>query len=227
MFKLEPDADRLAVIGECMENYEVGDAEDEWPNNIISRHTVVYGDGTIARRGDVVEHEVDTQELALCQRLSAEIANLMSETPVGMGSESDERFHAFYIAAPVGATAPSVIDDELIRARFGGSLFPPVTITAEAFGENTVWWNEVSEDGAESEPSYFIAWRDMSAWFANQSEFVATAFVRIGDWRDLSGLPMESWPEGTVIAGACLPRLALGLTRRGSLAGLFGHVVQS
>jgi hypothetical protein len=29
------DPDRLAVIRECMENYDVGDADAEWPNNVI------------------------------------------------------------------------------------------------------------------------------------------------------------------------------------------------
>ena len=33
----EPDPDRLLVIRECMENYDVGSDDAEWPNNIISR----------------------------------------------------------------------------------------------------------------------------------------------------------------------------------------------
>lgn len=227
VLKAQPDPDRLAVISDCMENYELGEEDAEWSNNIISRRAVVYGDGTIARHGEAVSLAIDDAELALCRRLSREAAGLMDGVSVGMGSESDDRFRDFFIAAPVGAALPAAIDGALIRARFAETLFPPVTITAEPFAEDTVWWGEVAHDGAESEPAYFTPWRAMADWFRQQPEFVATAFVRIGDWRDLSRLPETSWPEGTVIAGACLPRLALGLTRKGSLAGLFGHAVHS
>ena len=36
-----PDDERKAVIAECTESYDVGDAGAEWPNNIISRRAVV------------------------------------------------------------------------------------------------------------------------------------------------------------------------------------------
>jgi hypothetical protein len=221
------DPNRLAVIGECMNNYNVGDADAEWPNNIISRRAVVYSDGTIARSADSVSHAVDAAELALCERLSDEVAQLMAGISVGMGSESDDVFRNFFIVALPGSAKPSVIDEALIRERFGGTLFPLVTITVEPFAENTVWWEEVALDGIESEASYFMPWQAMSAWFRQQSAFTATAFVRIGDKRELSGLPKASWPRGTVITGCVVPRLALGLTPNGSLAGLFGHVVQT
>jgi hypothetical protein len=115
------------------------------------------------------------------------------------------------------------IDEALIRARFGGTLFPPVTITVEPFAENTVWWREVAFDGAESDPGYFTPWQAMSAWFKQQSAFTATAF----DWQNLHHLPNESWPQDTMMAGSVLPRLALGLTHKGSFAGLFGYVAQT
>jgi hypothetical protein len=221
------DPNRLAVIGECMNNYNVGDADAEWPNTIMSRRAVVYSDGTIARSADSVSHAVDAAELALCERLSDEVAQLMAGISVGMGSESDDVFRNFFIVALPGSAKPSVIDEALIRERFGGTLFPLVTITVEPFAENTVWWEEVALDGVESEASYFMPWQAMSAWFRQQSAFTATAFVRIGDKRELSGLPKASWPRGTVITGCVVPRLALGLTPNGSLAGLFGHVVQT
>src|SRR5262249_14814389 len=119
----------------------------------------------------------------------------------------------------------SVIDESLIRERFGRTLFPPVTMTVEPFAENTVWWGEVAFDGAD--PDYFTPWQAMSAWFKRQSAFTATAFVRIGDENDLLRLPSASGPRGTAMTGSVLPRLALGLTHNGSLAGLFGYVVQT
>jgi hypothetical protein len=67
----------------------------------------------------------------------------------------------------------------------------------------------------------------MINWFQSRSEFLATVFVRIGDPLALGDLPREEWPEGTETTGCVLPRLALGLTRGGSLVGLFGYSVQT
>lgn len=126
MTQFNRDSDRLAVIRECMEHYEVGDPNAEWPNNIISRRTVAYGSGVIARQGDSVRHAVDPDELAICRRLSADAAKVMTGVAVGMGSESTDPFRAFFNAANVDEPAPNAITEDLIRARFGGTLFPLV-----------------------------------------------------------------------------------------------------
>lgn len=223
----EPDPERLAVIRECMEHYDVGEPEAEWPNNLVSRRAVVYGSGRIAREGDSVRHAVDPDELALCRRLAAEVAGLMAGVSVGMGSEADDEFLGFFIAGSAGEPAPSGIDEALIRSRFGGTIFPPATVSVEPLAEGTGWWAEVEEDGAESEAEYFVPWRAMVRWFRERPEFLSTAFVRIGDRVALWDLPREQWPAGTEITGCVLPRLALGLTHGGSLVGLFGHSVQT
>jgi hypothetical protein len=224
--ELRPDPARLAVIQECMENYDIGEANAEWPNNIISRHTVVYSDGTIARRNDAVSHAVDADELTLCERLSGEIVEIMSGVSIGMGSESDDTFNGFFIAAPVGSLPPSRIDEPLIRSRFGDTLFPPVTITVEPFSEEAPWWKEdiLFHGEEEIEPEDLIPWRSMNRWFNSQSAFVDRAFVRIGD-DELYRTDEDIWPNGTELTGSVLPRLALGLTHKGSLVGLFGYVV--
>ncbi|QVL30717.1 hypothetical protein KIH39_17905 [Telmatocola sphagniphila] len=221
-----PDPERLEVIRECMESYNVGDLKAEWPNNIISRQAVVYGSGVIARRSESIHHSVDPDELTLCRQLSAEAEKVMDETDVGMGSSSSDPFRGFFIAANVGESV-SKITEELVRAKFGNTLFPPVTITVEPLAESGVWWSEVEEDGSESDPEYFLPWREMIQWFRNRPEFVDTRFVRIGHDRDLWELPRKDYPEGTEITGCVLPRLALGLTRGGSLVGLFGYSVKS
>jgi hypothetical protein len=222
----EPDADRLAVIRECMESYGVGSATAEWPNNLISKQAVVYGSGRIARKGETVRHAVDPAELALCRRLSAEAAQLMAGVEVGMGSESGDEFKGFFVAANSDEPAPTKVTEELIRTTFGGTLFPPVNITVEPLTESGVWWSEVKEDGSESPPEYFQPWRKMMAWFRERPEFVATCFVRIGDDK-LWDLPPKSLPPGTEVTGCVRPRLVLGLTRGGSLIGLFGYSVQT
>ncbi len=44
--KLALSEERLKILSECMQNYDVGADTDEWPNNIISRFTSVYNDGS-------------------------------------------------------------------------------------------------------------------------------------------------------------------------------------
>ncbi|GGF46370.1 hypothetical protein GCM10007301_02330 [Azorhizobium oxalatiphilum] len=218
-----PDPERLAIIAACMDSYDVGEADAEWPNNIISRFAAVHGDGTIARQGEAVAHEVDAAEVALCAALAMEAAGLMGEAGVGMGSEADDPFRPFSVP---GGPAPA-IDEALVRARFGGTLFPQATLTVEPLAEDTVWWREVLADGEGMDDAYFAPWRAMMDWFRRNPAFVATAFVRIGDAQALYELPEAAYPPGTVITGCCLPRLALGLTPKGSLTGLFGHVVRT
>ena len=223
----EPDSELLAVIHECMAHYDIGDPDAQWPNNLISRKAVVYGSGLIAREGDAIRHAVDPVELALCHQLAAEVEELMMGVSVGMGSQSDDEFHGFFIAGSVGESVPSTIDETLIRSRFGGTIFPPATITIEPLTEGTSWWAAVEQDGEESEDDYFVTWRTMIQWFSVRPEFTSSAFVQIGDHRSLHNLPPEDWPEGTESPGCVLPRLAVGLTHGGSLIGLFGYSVQT
>ncbi|KAF1025288.1 MAG: hypothetical protein GAK29_02000 [Acinetobacter bereziniae] len=56
--KLELDHQKLAVLSECMQNYNVGSVEDEWPNNILSSFTQVYNDGTITKHPRILSHRV-------------------------------------------------------------------------------------------------------------------------------------------------------------------------
>ena len=43
----------LATLAPCMDRYDVGEADAEWPNNILSTLTVVHSTGQIARRGEL------------------------------------------------------------------------------------------------------------------------------------------------------------------------------
>lgn len=221
------DPNRLAILRECMEHYDVGDPGADWPNNVVSRRALAYHDGTIALADKAVVHDVDDAEVYLCERLSAEAVALMDGVSVGMGSEADSPFGAFFVAAPLGSVGPRSIDAEVIRRCFGGTLFPPVPITVEPLVEDTVWWTEIIEDGEGLEPGYIHPWQAMTAWFQQEPAFKHVAFVRVGSGRELARLAKDTYPPGTVMPGSVLPRLVLGLTHRGSLAGLFGQVVQS
>src|SRR5688500_664220 len=81
--QFEPDPVKRELLRACMENYDVGDAGAEWPNNIISRRAVVYGSGVIARSGDLVRHAVDPDELGLCRRLAREAEAVMAGIEIG------------------------------------------------------------------------------------------------------------------------------------------------
>src|SRR5436853_461425 len=70
--QFEPDPERLRPLTHCMALDSGSDPEGDWPYNILSRKTVVYGDGKIARAGEPVTHRVDPDELALCRRLAEE-----------------------------------------------------------------------------------------------------------------------------------------------------------
>ena len=227
-----PDDDRRAVIAECIETYDVGSPQDEWPNNLISTKAVVYASGRIARAGQSVRHAVDPAELALCRRLAAAAAGVMADAPVGMGSEDENFFRPFYVAANKGDAPTARITEQLIRDLFGGTIFPPATITVEPLAESGAWWREVmadyeDEDDDEERAQVLRPWRELIAWFRNTPEFRDTAFVRIGDYTALHELEPDQLPPGTEIVGCVLPRLAIGLTAAGSVAGVFGHTVQT
>ena len=227
----DPDSERLLVFQECMDCYDVGNLDDEWPNNIVSRSTVVYGTGVIARAGDPVEHRVDPEELDLCRRLAAEACRIMEGTDVGMGSCSDGPLREFYIAANVDDPMPDGIDAEYIRSKFGGTLFPLVTITVEPLAESGIWWSEVVEDGGGEEDEdideYLQPWRAMIAWFRGQSELTSPVFVRIGESNKLLEIPRDQYPPGTELTGCVLPRMAVGLSPHGSLVGICGYTVHA
>jgi hypothetical protein len=218
-------AAKLAVLAPCMNPDP--DADGEWPNNIISNRAVVHENGTIVRAGDALRHAVDPDELALCQTLARQAAAIMDGVEVGMGSESSARFGEFFVTAGVDGPRPERIDEDLVRTAFDGTIFPPATITVEPLKEAGIWWSDVLRDGEGQPDAYFAPWRAVMAWFARQEAFVDSAFVRIGDYGALLALDRSSYPEGTDSPGCVFPRLAIGLTRGGSVAGIFGHVVQT
>ena len=230
-FDLDPT--RLAPLRDCMDNYDIGDPNAEWPNNIISRKAVAYGSGVIARKGIPVVHNVAPSEFALCKRLASEVYALMSGVRVGMGSEADDTFHELFIVANVDGPTTEKIDETLIRSKFGNTIFPLATITVEPLEEAGVWWSEVLYDVSESDLVKHEAdlrpWREMIGWFHAEDELQDSAFVRIGEYELLSSMDFSDGdgPPGTELAPSVLPCLAIGLTRGGSIVGLIGYSVQT
>lgn len=227
------DSERFDVIRECTESYEVGSADADWPNNILSQHTVVYPSGIMARAGDAIAPEVDAAELELCRTLAAAAKDVIGDIPVGMDSESGDGFSPFFICNSPDAAIPTEITAELIRDRFGGTIFPPATITAEPLAASGLWWEEITEgaedleDEAETADDYLAAWHQLIDWFASHAQLSQATFVRIGDQEALEDLDPDEMPEGTEMPGSVMPRMAVALTQRGSLVGIFGYTVQT
>lgn len=111
------------MLRPCMENGGEEDGELDWPSNVLSCHTVVYGSGVIARRDAPIRHSVLADEWQLCRRLAVQALVPMQGEYVGLGSAGGDTLHEFFIAA-VGDPVPPHIDADLIRSRFGGTLLP-------------------------------------------------------------------------------------------------------
>ncbi|MGL5510557.1 MAG: hypothetical protein ACRDB1_13130 [Microcoleaceae cyanobacterium] len=224
-----PDPERLTVLAECIADYGIDEGNSEWTNNIISKKTVVYGSGVIAKHGQIVDHNVDPKEFELCQQLAYQVCQIMGNIDVGMGSESSTPFQTFYIVANIDTPIPEKIDIELIHSKFAGTIFPPAIITVEPVEEAGIWWSEVLEDFDGEEDECLQRWLEMIAWFQTQEYFKDTAFVRIGDYKALYQEPynQDEFPEDIGDMGCVFPRFAVGLTHHGSLAGIFGFSVQT
>jgi hypothetical protein len=63
--------------------------------------------------------------------------------------------------------------------------------------------------------------------FFGRPEFRDAAYVEIGDHHHHQRVPRDQWPEGMEGWPTSLPRLLVGLTLGGSLAGLLGYIVQT
>lgn len=254
--QFEPDPERLRPLAYCMPVHAGRDPNAEWPYNLLSRRTVAYGDGKIAREGDPVVHRVDPDELALCRRLADEARVASKDGYFGFGMNTEGHFEPepFFVAANVDDPVPDRIDEALIRARFGGTIFPPAPVTVAPLDESGRWWSDT--DGGRGH--YGAEFRDVTAdelaaddelaeeyreqqeaagrnlesmrrfmrWFRDRPEFKDAAYVAIGEFYGYRfPFPPEAIPPGTESPGSALPRLIVGLTHAGSLAGLFGHVV--
>jgi hypothetical protein len=219
----DPDPALLESLLEAAQ-YQPWNAETtwspDWPGNMLSKRIVIYGDGTIARRDEPVRFAVDAGELALCRRMAAEADAIAKGLMIAGGSGGNE-FRPFYNTASEGAPVPPQIDAELIQARFAGTIFPQAEVAVEPMAEAGDWW-AVVEAVFKGDPD-LERWKEMIRWFRSRSEFVDAAYIRIGDnLQNANGMPESPDVEAF---GVVMPRLAVGLTHKGSLAGLAGCVV--
>jgi hypothetical protein len=88
-------------------------------------------------------------------------------------------------------------------------------ILVEALEERGRWWQDVC-NGCGGDEAALARWRTMIRWFQDQPDFAAAAFVMIGED-----------PLGGDNNGCVFPRLAVGLTKNGSLIGTGDCVVHT
>jgi hypothetical protein len=205
-----------------MENYDIGGPDEDWPNNVISTGTVAYSCGALHRPGEPKPvHNHLAEELRLCRSLAEEAAQLMEGVAVGMGSAASDCFAPFFVTASEGAPVPEAITEHLVRRVFGGSIKPGAGIIIEPPDEASSWWPAVlafyepdEEEGISFEEE-IGRWRVMMEWFRRHPVLRHPRFVSLGSRRDADK------------RGCVYPRLVLGLTPRGSLAGICGYVVHA
>jgi hypothetical protein len=219
------DPERRKVFQGCMESYGLGDADPEWPWNVISRKAVFYSCGRIAREGAPVEHRHDPNEISLCRNLAGAATRTMQGCDIGMGSESSNPFRPFFVVANLQATVPATVSETIIRESFGGTIYPGAQITIEPLAEGGNWWDRVRRDCVDNEDcadEFFRAegekqlarWSQMVQWFQSCKKLQRCAFVMIG----------QDEPRQQK-RGSEFPRIALGITDAGSLVGIGGWVV--
>lgn len=240
---------RLKPIFDCMSILTTGWMPDWW-FGILSTRTVIRRSGRLGLAGEEVGDRVDLDELALCRSLAAK-AEKTGAVPISSEGECD--FHRFFAAAVVGEAVPEKIDEALIRARFGGTILPIATVRVQPLDEASPWWAEMtryigdrgaldvarplSERGlsadddlkAEGEEANTRAVRSYLRQLSlirllTGPEFRDAAFVAIGE---PDAPPPKRWPAGLEQWPSQFPRLFVGLTHGGSLAGVVTYVVHT
>lgn len=224
----EPDPPLLDALRPCMADdtliesvrpyvtFDPAADPDGYPLRCISKQTVVYSCGTIARGVGPSKHEHPPGEFPHCRRLAASAAKVMRAAEAGKGSEGTAHWSPFFVAARVGGGIPKRLTEAAIRKAFGGCISPNVSIWIEPLAEQSRWWSHVLHDCNDNEPEdrerYLVPWRDIIRWFRSHSAFRSSRFVRIGGGDD--GVAVH-------------PRLAVGVTEAGSLVGIITHVVHT
>src|SRR5262249_20082829 len=136
-------------------------------------------------------------------------------------SEGSSQLRPFFVTANRDDTTPDAIDPALIRAAFGGTIYPQAEITVAPLEERG-WAYDVfvvtqdDKGGLPTTGTRDERWRALMNWMKDKAQFRDAAFVMVGNN-----------PLSDTNYAACFPRLAVALTHTGSLVGVCGHSVQT
>ena len=206
-------------IAECLDAYGMLKEGDDWSNNILSGKTVRGPSGKLGLPGEV-EATPNAKELKLCVRLAAAAGRIVGDLELDMGSSAGHPFDRFFVAKHAGWQCRS-LEAWALRSVFGGALYPGAKIKVLPLAEGTSWWKTMVKyyrlnERPDEEPGDsdrmregLRRWRKVMAWFHDEKAFVESAFVAVDK-------------TSQEFRGGCVfPRLLLGRTRGGSIAGLF------
>jgi hypothetical protein len=236
------DAERMRVFACGTFTFGVGEPGAIWPNNIIATDTIVQASGVMSRAGQEVSHVVDEVDLEACKKLAQEVVRLMRDDDHLRDPEFTCAVQAFFSPGDKSKAPARSVSEELIRERFGGTIFPGATVKIEPVRLDAPWWLEKKAelvwetlpgpgDGTFSNwkeeledwhcRERAVQWQFLIEWFMRRKEFynvfVDTAYVEIGDFRKLPHL--AAMQKTFEIRPSALPRLVVGLTAAGGLAG--------
>jgi hypothetical protein len=122
---------------------------DAWRHSCIHPETVAYSCGRLARPGGPNEHDHDPEEVARCRRL-AEAAGRVCRGVEVFASEARSALAPFFVTANRHAPAPGRLAPRVIRAAFGGVIYPRARCTVTPLKEGTRGWLEIA-DGEDGE----------------------------------------------------------------------------
>lgn len=214
------DPARLAPLRECMECCGPETPTDEWDHSCIHPHAGAYSCGRLALGGGSNQHDHEPGEVERCRRLAEEAAAFVRSLEINR-SEGSSSLRPFFITANRGESAAADLTPAFVRAAFGGTIYPQAKVTIAPLEERG-WAYDVfvvSQDAAGKFPTTGTGverWRALMTWMRSHDQFRATAFVLIGNH-----------PLSETNFASVFPRLALALTRNGSLVGVCGHSVQT
>jgi hypothetical protein len=235
------DPERLAPLRECMECCGPENPTDEWDHSCIHPRAGAYSCGRLAYPGGPNEHDHHPEEVARCRRLASDAGAVCSGLEVNW-SEGSSALAPFFITANRTMPAPPQLTPDVVRAAFGGTIYPPAQIDVEPLEEGSRGWQAIadSDDGELRLPpgaerhytrdrleamrkdtrakweERTRRWRAVLEWFRTRDGLRGTAFVLVGEN-----------PLSRTNFGCVFPRLILGITAAGSLVGVCGHAVHT
>jgi hypothetical protein len=214
------DATRLDPVRECMVSCGPEYPTDEWDHSCVHPHTVAYGCGRLARPGGPNRHDHEPGEVERCARLAEQAAEFVRGLEINR-SEGSSQLRPFFVTANRDDPTPDSIDPGLIRAAFGGTIYPQAEITVAPLEERG-WAYDVfviTQDDKGTFPTSgptVERWRALMNWMKDADQFRDAAFILVGNN-----------PLSDRNFAACFPRLAVALTHTGNLVGVCGHSVQT
>lgn len=207
-----PHPDGLGVLAEAANSFGVkpNSPVNEWPFNVLSQKAVRYGDGRIGWAGDELEPDAGADERQRCFAIAAEAEARFARLPIR--TIDFGALEACHLVADRGAKPPRQLTPEYVRAAFHGTLHPWAKVeiqTGREFGAEALGGGEVQIYGyrVADVKMHNRIWADTMDWFENHP--------------DLTGKVWYVSVEGGGLHGCMAVRLVVGMTKAGSLVGVW------